>query len=109
MSRPRGGGVYYETMKPEMSQEKHSRHAVLSETTTFDRNSGDLRIVIETPKGSRNKYKYEPECHCLELTNVLPEGVIFPYDFDSYLPPSVQTAIHWMSSCLWTHPSSRAV
>jgi hypothetical protein len=26
----------------EMSQEKHSRHAVLSETTTFDRNSGDL-------------------------------------------------------------------
>ena len=50
-----------------MSQEKHSRHAVLSETTTFDRNSGDLRIVIETPKGSRNKYKYEPECDCLEL------------------------------------------
>jgi inorganic pyrophosphatase len=49
-----------------MSQEKHSRHAVLSETTTFDRNSGDLRIVIETPKGSRNKYKYEPECDCLE-------------------------------------------
>jgi Inorganic pyrophosphatase len=71
-----------------MSQEKHSRHAVLSETTTFDRNSGDLRIVIETPKGSRNKYKYEPECDCLELTNVLPEGMIFPYDF-GFIPSTI--------------------
>jgi inorganic pyrophosphatase len=74
--------------KTEMSQEKHSRHAVLSETTTFDRNSGDLRIVIETPKGSRNKYKYEPECDCLELTNVLPEGKIFPYDF-GFIPSTI--------------------
>jgi inorganic pyrophosphatase len=71
-----------------MHQEKHSRHAVLSESATFDRRSGDLRIVIETPKGSRNKYKYESECDCLELSNVLPEGMIFPYDF-GFIPSTI--------------------
>jgi inorganic pyrophosphatase len=58
-----------------------ARHAVLSETATFDNKSGDLRVVIETPKGSRNKYDYVPECDCLELATVLPEGMTFPYDF----------------------------
>lgn len=58
-----------------------SRHAVLSETATFDKKSGDLRVVIETPKGSRNKYDYDPECDCLELATVLPEGMSFPFDF----------------------------
>src|SRR3954454_2818095 len=33
-----------------------ARHPVLSEMPTFDKESGDLRVVIETPKGSRNKY-----------------------------------------------------
>jgi hypothetical protein len=36
---------------------KHStRHTVLSDTATHDNKKGDLRAVIETPKGSRNKY-----------------------------------------------------
>jgi inorganic pyrophosphatase len=61
--------------------QSHSRHAVLSETATFDDETGDLRIVIETPKGSRNKYKYDPDCDCLELATALPEGMVFPYDF----------------------------
>jgi inorganic pyrophosphatase len=59
---------------------KSVRHAILSEIATFDKASGDLRIVIET-KGSRNKYDYNPECDCLELATVLPEGMSFPYDF----------------------------
>lgn len=58
-----------------------SRHTVLSETATFDGETGDLRIVVETPKGSRNKYKYDPACDCLELTTALPVGMVFPYDF----------------------------
>jgi len=32
-----------------------ARHTILSETATYDE-EGDLRVVIETPKGSRNKY-----------------------------------------------------
>jgi inorganic pyrophosphatase len=60
---------------------RSARHAILSETATFDSESGDLRIVIETPKGSRNKYDYDPGCDCLDLATVLPEGMTFPYDF----------------------------
>ena len=58
-----------------------ARHAILSETGTFDKKTGDLRVVIETPKGSRNKYDYDPDCDCMELGTVLPEGMRFPYDF----------------------------
>jgi len=58
-----------------------ARHAVLSDTATFDGKSGDLRVVIETPKGSRNKYDYDPQCDCLDLATVLPEGMTFPFDF----------------------------
>jgi len=65
-----------------------ARHPVLSEMPTFDKKSGDLRVVIETPKGSRNKYDYEPEYDCIELATVLPEGMIFPYDF-GFLPSTL--------------------
>jgi inorganic pyrophosphatase len=58
-----------------------ARHAILSQTATFDAGTGDLRVVIETPKGSRNKYDYDPECDCLDLAAVLPQGMIFPFDF----------------------------
>jgi inorganic pyrophosphatase len=58
-----------------------ARHKVLSETAPFAQDGGDLRVVIETPRGSRNKYSYDPECDCMELSTVLPEGMIFPYDF----------------------------
>jgi len=46
-----------------------------------DRESGDVTVVVETPKASRNKYKYEPECRALRLSAVLGEGLAFPYDF----------------------------
>jgi inorganic pyrophosphatase len=64
-----------------------SRYAVLSEISAFDQ-EGDLRVVIEIPKGSRNKYDYEPECDCLRLAKVLPEGMTFPYDF-GFVPPTL--------------------
>jgi hypothetical protein len=40
-----------------------------------------LRVVIETPKGSRNKFAFDPEDHVFELKKVLPAGMTFPYDF----------------------------
>lgn len=71
-----------------MPRNNHSRHAVLSEITPFDQKTGDLKIVIETPKGSRNKYKYEPENDCLELTTALPDGMNFPFDF-GFIPSTL--------------------
>ncbi len=67
---------------------KIARHKILSEITPFDDKSDDLRVVIETPKGSRNKFAYDPDCDCMELSTVLPEGMIFPYDF-GFIPSTL--------------------
>lgn len=40
-----------------------------------------LRVVVETPKGSRNKFAFDPDQHIFELKKVLPAGMTFPYDF----------------------------
>jgi inorganic pyrophosphatase len=47
----------------------------------FDQKEEFLRVVIETPKGSRNKFKYDPDLGAYRLNMVLPEGMVFPYDF----------------------------
>jgi inorganic pyrophosphatase len=40
-----------------------------------------VQVVIETPKGSRNKYAFDAEQKVFELKKVLPAGMAFPYDF----------------------------
>jgi inorganic pyrophosphatase len=47
----------------------------------FDKQEEFLRVIIETPKGSRNKFKYDPDLGAYRLNTVLPEGMVFPYDF----------------------------
>ncbi len=37
--------------------------------------------IIETPKGRRNKFKYKPESGSFSLSNLLPQGFSFPFDF----------------------------
>ena len=39
------------------------------------------QVIIETPHGSRNKYKYNEETGRMKFSKVLPEGMMFPYDF----------------------------
>ncbi len=40
-----------------------------------------LRVVVETPKGSRNKFAFKADERVFELKKVLPSGMTFPYDF----------------------------
>ncbi len=40
-----------------------------------------LQAVVETPRGSRNKYAYDHDLHTLVLKKVLPPGLFFPFDF----------------------------
>jgi inorganic pyrophosphatase len=40
-----------------------------------------IDVIIETPKGSRNKIKYDPAMKAFKLSKIMPEGMIFPYDF----------------------------
>ena len=49
------------------------------------RESGSERmhVLIDTPAGSRNKYKYDERFEVLRLSRILPRGAAFPYDFGS--------------------------
>jgi inorganic pyrophosphatase len=47
----------------------------------FAVDKGLLRVVIETPKGSRNKFAFNVDERIFELKKVLPAGMAFPYDF----------------------------
>src|SRR5256714_4781218 len=47
-----------------------------------------LRVVVETPKGSRNKFAFDAEQHIFELKKVLPAGMTFPYDF-GFVPSTI--------------------
>ena len=40
-----------------------------------------MDVVIETPKGSAQKFNYDPESNFFRLKKVLPMGMMFPYDF----------------------------
>jgi inorganic pyrophosphatase len=42
---------------------------------------GSVNAVIETPKGCRNKFKWDPERGIFTLGGVLPMGAVFPFDF----------------------------
>jgi inorganic pyrophosphatase len=48
----------------------------------FEDNKKDVvQVVIETPKGSRNKFAFDAKQHVFILKKVLPEGMVFPHDF----------------------------
>jgi inorganic pyrophosphatase len=51
----------------------------LDQLSAYD--GDDLTVIIETPKGSQNKYAYGPRFGTLVLKGVLPAGAVFPFDF----------------------------
>ena len=53
----------------------------LTRLDAWDAESGALNVLIETPKGGRNKFKYDPGARLFELSKVLPHGAVFPFDF----------------------------
>jgi inorganic pyrophosphatase len=42
---------------------------------------GRVRVVLESPQGSRNKLKYEPASDSVSISASLPAGMAFPFDF----------------------------
>jgi len=59
-----------------------------TELKPIDKQEGILQVVIETPKGSRNKFAFDPEQRVFTLKKVLPAGMTFPYDF-GFLPKTI--------------------
>jgi inorganic pyrophosphatase len=50
-----------------------------------DKTSGIVQVIIETPKGSRNKFAFDEKQNIFVVKKVLPAGMAFPYDF-GFLP-----------------------
>ena len=46
---------------------------------------GTLRIVVDTPKGNRNKYKWDEDLGLFRLAKILPPGFAFPWNY-GFLP-----------------------
>jgi inorganic pyrophosphatase len=46
------------------------------------------KVIIETPKGRRNKFDYDPDFQMFALGGLLPEGLTFPFDF-GFLPSTL--------------------
>ena len=44
--------------------------------------------IIETPKGCRNKFDYDPDSNLFKLGGLLPEGMMFPFDF-GFIPSTL--------------------
>lgn len=47
----------------------------------LDKENRQCRAVVETPKGRRNKFDYDPDLEAFTLGGLLAEGLSFPYDF----------------------------
>lgn len=57
----------------------------LIDLDAFDSDTATLNAIIDTPKGSRNKFKYDEESQLFKLGGTLPLGTVFPFDF-GYIP-----------------------
>ncbi len=54
----------------------------------LDPDRATCRAIIETPKGSRNKFDYDPESNLFILAGLLPQGMMFPFDF-GFIPSTL--------------------
>jgi inorganic pyrophosphatase len=66
------------TVPKKINQGRRANPVVLA---PFDRKTDALQVIIETPKGSRNKYAFDESQGIFLLKRVLPAGMAFPYDF----------------------------
>ena len=65
-----------------MAKSKRKKSTKPTQLPAFDRrNPGTVTAVIETPGGSRNKFKYDESLGFYALSGVLPEGMVFPHAF----------------------------
>lgn len=46
-----------------------------------DESGADRQVVVEAPRGSRNKYKLDEKTGRMMLSKLMPEGMVFPFDF----------------------------
>lgn len=67
---------------------KNLPHRSLTFINAYASDSGLLRTIIETPRGSRNKFDYDEKLYLFKLGGVLPAGAVFPFDF-GFIPSTL--------------------
>jgi len=67
-----------------MNKKKTARNALADPSRLQSHDEDDketIQVIIETPKGSRNKFAFDDDQKVFELKKVLPAGMTFPHDF----------------------------
>lgn len=54
----------------------------------FVEGTDNINAIVETPKGSRNKYAYDEKTDLIKLKKALPAGMVFPFDF-GFIPSTI--------------------
>ncbi len=52
------------------------------------KDKGIVNVIIETPRGSQNKFDYDPKLKTFRLSKTLPMGTVFPFDF-GFIPETM--------------------
>jgi inorganic pyrophosphatase len=74
----------------------------LSRLPPFDKESGALNIVVETPKNAGVKYKYNEKYGIFQFDETLPYGFSLPFEF-GFVPSTIGgDGDLWM---WWFHPT----
>ena len=90
------------------ADERHdARHDIRNQSATvkrFDRISqldekGRLRAVLESPQGSRHKFKYDPVDGGFAVSSTFPAGMSMPFDSHSSRVPRPRMVIPSTCSC----------
>jgi inorganic pyrophosphatase len=73
-------------MPPALKGRKRANHKfldilIMKLPDTFIKNSDNINVIIETPKGCGNKYAYDFKMDLFKLSKILPEGLAFPHHF----------------------------
>lgn len=48
-----------------------------------DSETGLLHVIVDTPRGSPIKFKYDIDERCYKASYLFPPGMFFPFDFGS--------------------------
>lgn len=88
VSGPDCNGLTDCTFQPVALSQIPMAHLDLSKLTAHDNDKTWWHAVVETPRGSHNKYDYEPETGCFKMAKTLPEGMTFPFDF-GFVPSTI--------------------
>jgi len=51
------------------------------QTSNRQQEARPVQVIVETPGRCRNKHKIDEETDRMKLSRVMPQGMVFPYDF----------------------------